>query len=216
MRVALTGGIAAGKSTVSRRLADLGAEIIDYDQLSREVVQPGSAALQRVVAQFGPQALDQRGGLDRTWMANEVFAQGGDGARRRLESIIHPLVFDEAAKLDNHALHALQGQDKPRLVIHEIPLLAEVWEEIPFAFKHVISVEAPVDQRVGRMLGTRHMSQHEAENRVKSQSTRYERQQIADIIIDSSPGFEQMFDAVDRVYECLIAEDGRQVPMTAS
>ncbi|MCI1635873.1 MAG: dephospho-CoA kinase [Bifidobacterium sp.] len=207
MRIGLTGGIAAGKSAVAQRLQELGAAIIDYDELSHQVVLPGSQALQHIVMEFGAQALDTKGGLNRSWMASEVFAPGHEKERQKLESIIHPAVFREALSFDKQFQRQMGEQGKAYLIVHEIPLLAEVAENIPFSFEHVISVEAPVDERVRRMLKTRHMSQRDAVNRVRSQSSQYDRRQVADIIIDSSQSFEQMFDMVDRVYEQLIAED---------
>lgn len=216
MRIALTGGIAAGKSTVSKRLEQLGAGIVDYDRLSRLVVQTGSPALQRIVAAFGPKSLDADGGLNRSWMASTVFAPGGESDRRRLESIIHPMVYAAAAHRDAELRRKLGDEGRAFIVVHEIPLFAEVSASIPFSFRHVISVEAPVDERVTRMLNSRHMSQREAENRVRSQSSRFEREQIADLIIDSSQGLEQMFDCVDRIYQRLMAEDVKRLVQGSS
>lgn len=217
MRIALTGGIAAGKSTVSRRLQSLGAYVIDYDELSRAVIEPGSVALQRIVSRFGSAALDAKGRLNRSWMASQVFAPGHEREKKALEAIIHPQVYAQAARLEEQMLkqgHAsgiaktdadssadARGSAAPSIIVHEIPLLAEVAASIPFDFEHVISVEAPVDTRVTRMVEERHMSQRDALNRVNSQATRYEREGVADIIIDSSEGIEQMFERVDTVYE---------------
>jgi dephospho-CoA kinase len=210
MRIALTGGIAAGKSTVSSRFEELGAGIVDYDMLSRQVVLPGSPALQRIVVAFGPESLNAEGELNRSWMASTVFAPGRGAERRRLESIIHPMVYEEAAKTEASLRRKLGHDGEPCIMVHEIPLFAEVSQSIPFSFEHVISVEAPVDERVSRMLNSRHMSQREAENRVRSQSSSFDREQVADIIIDSSQGLEQMFDYVDRIYKRLMAEDARR------
>jgi len=90
LRVGLTGGIGAGKSAVSRRLAELGAVIIDADRLAREVVAGGTDGLAEVVAAFGPEVLGADGQLDRPKLGQRVF--GDDAARRRLEGIIHPRV----------------------------------------------------------------------------------------------------------------------------
>ncbi|MDQ4110244.1 MAG: dephospho-CoA kinase, partial [Actinomycetota bacterium] len=90
MRVGLTGGIASGKSTVSELLAGLGAVIVDSDKIAREVVEPGTPGLAQVVAEFGPSVLTESGALDRAKVGEIVFAD--EGARGRLNAIVHPLV----------------------------------------------------------------------------------------------------------------------------
>ena len=116
MRVGLTGGVASGKSTVATMLAELGAVVIDADALAREVVEKGTPGLAAVVAEFGEQLLTPEGDLDRPAMGRLVF--GDDAARKRLEAIVHPLVFERYAELEASA-------PAGALVVHDIPLLAE-------------------------------------------------------------------------------------------
>ena len=194
MRIGLTGGIAAGKSTVTVRLAHLGACVIDYDALARMVVAPGGEALSRIVAEFGSDALNPDGTLDRAWLAERVFGrQAEPGARERLEAIEHPLIYREAARLEN-------AHPEARVVVHDIPLLAEVIDEIPFAFDHIVTVEAPESERIERMVNTRDMSRQQALDRIRHQSTQAQRQAIADIIIDSAQPMANMLQTVDRLY----------------
>ena len=198
MRIGLTGGIAAGKNTVARRLAALGAEVIDYDLLSREVVAPGSVGLQRIVETFGSGAVAEDGTLNRGWMATQVFgdeALGHAAARRRLNGIVHPLVEARAQELDARA-----ALDSSAVIVHDIPLLAEVWSSIPFSFDHVLTVEAVDEIRIARMVNERHMSRAQAVARIASQAPREGREAIADHVIDSSQPIERMFDEVDRLY----------------
>ena len=101
MRVGLTGGVASGKSTVAAMLAELGAVVIDADAIAREVVAKGTPGLDAVVAEFGEELLTPEGELDRPAMGRLVF--GDEGARRRLESIVHPLVFERYAELEASA-----------------------------------------------------------------------------------------------------------------
>src|SRR5690606_6598989 len=115
MRVGLTGGIASGKSTVAALLVEAGAVLIDADALAREVVAKGTPGLTAVAAEFGPELLTADGELDRPQMGQLVF--GDEGARRRLEAIVHPLVFERIT-----ALEAAAAEDA--LVVHDIPLLA--------------------------------------------------------------------------------------------
>ena len=201
MRIGLTGGIAAGKSTVASRLRDLGAFVIDYDELSREVVAPGSPGLQRIEATFGPETIDRKsGGLNRAWLANTVFAQGGEVERQRLNAIIHPLVFAHAQAIES-------GIQDSRIVVHDVPLLADVLDSIPVKFAHIITVEAPEEERIARMVNERHMTRAQAVARIASQSTRQHREAIADVVIDASQPIEHMFECVDRLYTQWASEE---------
>ena len=197
IRVALTGGIAAGKSTVAGRLKQLGATVIDYDVLARDVVRPGSVGLERVVSAFGANALDERGGLNRAWLARQVFgAVNAADMRAKLESIIHPLVYEQASRIEQERT----GQDVHAVAVHDVPLLTEVIDSIPFPFDHILTVEAPVEARIARMVNTRHMTRAQAIARIRNQSTQVEREQIAEHVVDSTQPIEQMFDEVNRLY----------------
>ncbi len=101
LKIGLTGGIAAGKSVVAKRLAELGAVLIDADLLARQVVEPGTPGLARVVEAFGPELLQADGSLDRAKLAAVVFAD--ETRRQELNGIIHPLVRAEAARLMDNA-----------------------------------------------------------------------------------------------------------------
>lgn len=206
MRVGLTGGIAAGKSTVAARLRELGATVIDYDLLARLVVAPGSEGLRRIVAEFGSDALAADGGLDRAWMAGHVFgADAPAGARERLDAIEHPLIYAEASRMERGVIAACDHADGGAgggtlVVVHDVPLLAEVIDTIPFRFDHIVTVEAPETMRIARMMGERGMSREQAEGRIRNQSSEAARRAIADIVVDSTQSIEQMFEDVDRLY----------------
>ena len=172
IRIGLTGGIAAGKSTVSARLRELGAVLVDYDLLARRVVEPGSVGLQRIAKCFGSDA---------------------ERKRKMLDGIEHPLIYELAVQLEHEAVEA----DCQAVVVHDIPLLAEVIDSIPFEFDHIVTVEAPEQVRVSRMMATRGMSESQAWNRVNHQSSAEQRLAIADEIIDSTQPLEQMFDHID-------------------
>ena len=176
MRIGLTGGIAAGKSTVAARLKQLGALHIDYDALAHQIVEPGGVALPQIVAEFGPDALLADGTMNRPWIADHVFgANAAPGARERLDAIEHPLIYAEAARLEHEHPEAA-------IIIHDIPLLAEVIDDIPFAFDHIVTVEAPVCMRLDRMVEERGMSLEQAEARIRHQSSEEERRAMADSI----------------------------------
>ena len=120
MRVGLTGGVASGKSTVAAMLAELGAVVIDADALAREVVAKGTPGLAAVVEEFGEELLGPDGELDRPAMGRLVF--GDEAARRRLEAIVHPLVFERIVELEEQApagrrrraRHPAAGRERPR------------------------------------------------------------------------------------------------------
>lgn len=196
MRIGLTGGIAAGKSTVSARLRELGALVVDYDELAHRVVAPGGAALPAIVAEFGPDALKEDGTLDRAWMAAHVFGAAAEpGARERLGAIEHPLIYAEAAEIERAAQ---PGQ----MIVHDVPLLAEVLAkgEIPFAFDHIVTVEAPEAVRIARMTADRGMSEDQARARIFSQSTQAEREAIADTVLTSDRPKSETRAAIDALY----------------
>lgn len=179
---------------MSARLRELGAVLVDYDLLARRVVEPGSVGLQRIAKCFGSDALTDRGELNRAWMSEHVFS-GSDAERKRkmLDGIEHPLIYELAVQLEHEAVEA----DCQAVVVHDIPLLAEVIDSIPFEFDHIVTVEAPEQVRVSRMMATRGMSESQAWNRVNHQSSAEQRLAIADEIIDSTQPLEQMFEHID-------------------
>ena len=200
IRVGLTGGIAAGKSTVAARLAQDGARIIDYDRLSHEVIAPGGTGVKPVLERFGADCGDDQGGVDRSALAARVF--GGptaDRDRKDLDDLIHPLVYDLAAKVEQPWL------DGSEVVVHEVPLLTEVGSAIPFHFDRVLLVEAPSQVRIARMVNQRHMTPSQAVERIGSQTSSSSRRAQADLLVDGSQPIEQMFESVDRIYEELKA-----------
>ncbi len=197
MRIGLTGGIAAGKSTVAARLRDLGACVIDYDALARAVVAPGGASLPLIVQTFGEAALNADGTLNRAWLAEHVFGPSAEpGARERLDAIEHPLIYREAERLEQ----AESDEHPHAVIVHDIPLLAEVIGTIPFRFDHIVTVEAPEETRITRMIETRGMTRDQACDRIRHQSSAAQRLAIASDVIDSSQPLEQMFEQVDRLY----------------
>ncbi|MEE1296674.1 MAG: dephospho-CoA kinase [Bifidobacterium sp.] len=193
-RIGLTGGIAAGKSTVAARMARDGADIIDYDRLAHELQEPGSPAIAPLAARFGEGVLDARGGVDRAALGAEVFGTGDDGgALADLNAIMHPLVYAAAREHEE----AIVADGAPHMVVHDVPLLAQVIDAIPFRFDHVVTVYAPREVRVRRLMATRGMDRAQAEVRVADQGSGEERLAIADHVIDADRSIEQMFETVD-------------------
>ena len=193
MRVGLTGGVASGKSTVSAILDELGAVIIDADVLAREVVAKGTPGLDRVVAEFGAEMLTPDGELDRPAMGRLVF--GDEDARRRLEAIVHPLVFERIVELE-----AAAGPD--HVVVHDIPLLAESGRAD--TFDAVIVVDADPERQIGRMAAERGWSREDAEARMLAQASREDRLAIATHVVENNGSLEDLRARVEEVYSQLV------------
>jgi dephospho-CoA kinase len=189
VRVGLTGGVASGKSTVSALLQELGAVLIDGDLLAREVVARGTPGLDAVVAEFGPELLTPDGDLDRPAMGRLVFAD--EGARRRLEAIIHPLVFERIRELEAEA-------PAGAVVVHDIPLLAESGRAD--TFDAVIVVDVPEEVQVQRMLDQRGWTEDDARSRIAAQATPEQRRAIATHLIDNTGTREELRDRVADVF----------------
>lgn len=192
MRVGLTGGIASGKSTVSELLAGFGAVIVDSDKIAREVVEPGTPGLAQVVAEFGTSVLTEAGELDRAKVGEIVF--GDQGARERLNAIVHPLVGARSAELEE------AGRAAGKLVVNDIPLLVEVGYA-PF-FDEVIVVDVPVETQVARAIA-RGMAEADARSRIAAQAGREERLAAATYVIDNTGTLDDLHRRVREIYDAL-------------
>ena len=202
LRVGLTGGIGAGKSEVSRRLAALGAVVLDADKAARAVVEPGTPGLARIVAAFGPGVLRADGSLDRAKLAEIVFADAA--ARGRLNAIVHPLVHEHMRAAEAAAVQA-NGDDI--VVVHDVPLLAE--GDRGGEFDLVIVVDVPPEDQVQR-LASRGMPEDQARARMAAQATREQRLAVADIVIDNSGTLADLDRRVAEVWADLQARRARR------
>lgn len=160
LHIALTGNVAAGKSTVGRLFQSWGATLIDADQLVREAQSPGSPVLDAMAGAFGPGILNPDGSLDRASLRRRVLAD--EAARHRLEAIVHPAVQRRRQQLVEEARR--RGD---RVAVSDIPLLFEVMD--PAAFDAVVLVDAPEALRVQRLMRDRGLNEAEARQLVASQ-----------------------------------------------
>lgn len=196
LRIGLTGGIGAGKSTASRRFGELGAVVIDHDVLARRVVEPGTAGLVDIVKEFGPDVLKGRE-LDRAALGAMVF--GDERARQRLNAIVHPYVTAAADAADRAARAA--GR---RVVVHDIPLLVETGQGEDFDL--VVGVHAPVATRVARLQRSRGYTRDDAIARISSQATDEEREAACDVVLDGSGAPEDLWAQVDELWRNTVPE----------
>ena len=173
--IGLTGGIAAGKTTVAGHWVSLGGIEIDADKLAREVVEPGTKGLEQVKQVFGSSVLNADGSIDRQKLGELVF--NDPEKRLALEGIIHPLVRQRASEL-------LSELPEDSMVIYTVPLLVEANVSLPFDV--IVSVEAPESDRVNRLVSSRGMSTEQALARIKSQASAIERAAAADYILNSN------------------------------
>lgn len=181
LRVGLTGGIGAGKSEVSRRLAGYGAVVVDADLIAREVVAPGTEGLAAVVAAFGAGVLLPDGSLDRPALGAVVFADPERLAA--LNAVVHPLVGRRSAELE-----ALAGPGD--VVVHDVPLLTE--NKLSFRYDLVVVVDAADETRLRRLVELRGMTEDEARARMAAQASRAERLAIADRVVDNDGPLERL------------------------
>lgn len=188
--VALTGGIAAGKSTVAKRWVENGAIAIDADDLAREVVEPGSVGLERVSEAFGSGVLTDSGELDRKAMARIVFDDAEK--RERLNSILHPLIRQRTREL-------LEQMRDEEIVVYSVPLLVEA--SVDHEFDLVVTVEAPEDEQVMRLVTSRGLSDAEARSRIASQAKPVERAARADRILNSNQDMNLLLRDADKLWQ---------------
>lgn len=191
LRVGLTGGIAAGKSVVARRLAQLGAVVVDHDLLARAVVDVGTPGLAAIVEAFGD-VRTPLGQLDRQALGARVF--GDPVARERLNAIVHPLVREAAREREAAAVAA--GH---RVVVHDIPLLVETGQAGHFDV--LVVVDAPADLRVRRLVDTRGLTQADAWARLAAQADDEARLEAADVVLDGSGAVAELEVQVDAMWE---------------
>jgi dephospho-CoA kinase len=198
--IALTGGIASGKSTVSRRLASLGAHIVDADLLSREAVAPGSPGLAAVAVRFGPTVLADDGSLDRAALGAVVFSDAA--ARADLNAIVHP----EVRRLAAERLAAIGRAEPDAIAVYDVPLLVETG--VDHDFELIVVVDADERTRTERLVALRGLDPEEAARRVAAQASDEERRAVADVLIDTTGTLEHTDEQVDRLWSDLVA--GRQ------
>ncbi|HTY73674.1 MAG TPA: dephospho-CoA kinase [Actinomycetes bacterium] len=173
LRVGLTGGIGSGKSEVARRLAALGALVIDADRLARDVVEPGTEGFAAVVEGFGDEVVGLDGRLDRAALAARVF--GDPEQLARLNRIVHPLVAARAAEL-------VAAVPPDSVVVHDVPLLVENGLEADYDV--VVVVDAPDDLRLRRVVA-RGLTEADARARMAAQASREARLAAADIVVEN-------------------------------
>ena len=192
--VALTGGIGSGKSTVGQIFAQLGAIVVDSDQLARDVLERGSIGFNEVVAKFGDEIL-KNGEIDRQLLASIVFKD--PTKRTELEQITHPLIRKAFAEV-------IARSTSNSIVINQIPLLVESNHD--YKFDHVITVSASEDIRAQRLL-KRGLTGVQIRERMQAQATDQMREGIADSVIVNEKSEQEITDQVEKIWELLLLKN---------
>lgn len=193
--IALTGGIASGKSTIAARLAEHGAVVVDADAIVREVQAPRSPVLAGIAREFGEGVLHADGALDRAALGSLVF--GDADAVARLNAIVHPAVRAESAARFAAAFAA----DADAVVVYDVPLLVEARVDDPWAL--VVVAHAPSDVRRRRLVELRGMTEADADARLSAQVSDEARLAVADVVIDTGGSLERTRRQVDDLWESL-------------
>lgn len=191
--IGLTGGIAAGKSTVAKRWAEHGALEIDADQVARDVVEPGTVGLGRVVEAFGTGVITADGELDRKQLAMQIFSDAGK--RELLNSILHPLIKERTRQL-------LSQMPAESIVVYNVPLLVEAAVDHPFDL--VVTVEAPEEEQLRRLIETRGLTESEARSRISAQAKPIERAARADRILNSNQDINLLLRDADSLWRDIL------------
>ena len=197
--IGLTGGIASGKSTVARLLEKLGAKVVDADQLSRDAVEPGTAAHAAIIEAFGAGIRNPDGTIDRGRLGALVFADRD--ARRRLESITHPAI----ARLAEDQLNRLMEEDA-RVAIYMAPLLIEAGVTGRVDEIWVVYVDREI--QVERLMARDNVSREDALRRIDSQMPMEEKRRYGKVVIDNRGTFEETAHQVYEAWEREILAGG--------
>lgn len=197
--VALTGGIASGKSTIARRLGERGAVVVDADQIVRAVQRPGSPVLGAIADAFGAELIGPGGELDRAALGSKVF--GDPEAVHRLNAIVHPAVRTESARRFGAAFAA----DPGAIVVYDVPLLAEARADDPWDL--VVVADAPAAVRRERLVELRGMTETDADARLASQVSDDVRLALADVVIDTAGSLDETLRQADDLWDRLSAGD---------
>ncbi|MBC6763448.1 MULTISPECIES: dephospho-CoA kinase [unclassified Corynebacterium] len=192
LKVGLTGGMGSGKSTVARRFAELGAVIIDADQIARDVVEPGEPALAELAEAFGEGILFDDGSLNRGELAKRAFVSAEK--TELLNSITHPRIEQRTEEQFNAAGDAI--------IVFDSPLLIEMGQSE--AQDLVVVVHTPVEVRLDRLVESRGVDREDAKQRIAKQISDDKRLQFADVVLENSGTEEDLVRQVDRIWERII------------
>ncbi|TVX98039.1 dephospho-CoA kinase [Cohnella terricola] len=192
MNIGLTGGIAAGKSTVAKLLTDRGAILIDLDKIAREVVEPGQPALRAIAERFGQAVLQEDGSLNRKKLGEIVFSDSSE--RKALEAITHPAI----RAVMKRRMTEYEEKTPETLIVVDVPLLYE--SRLEDYFEQVMVVYVPREKQLQRLMERDEISADDARKRLDAQMGIEEKKNRADIVIDNSGSLTRTEEQIDRFW----------------
>ncbi|MGD9152783.1 MAG: dephospho-CoA kinase [Gammaproteobacteria bacterium] len=187
--VGLTGGIGSGKSTVAKLFAKLNIDIVDADEIAREIVQPPSELLNKIVIKFGEKFLHGDGSLNRTKMREIIF--NDLSAKKWLENLLHPVIYQ-------HMYRQILAVKSPYCIVI-IPLLIE--SHIPYPIDRILVVDSTEEQQIKRIMQRDHASEQAVKDIIKTQATRAERLKIADDVIENTKDEKYLQEQVEILHK---------------
>ena len=193
LRIALTGGIGSGKTTVSDYFRKLGVPVIDADETSHEVTQSGQASVQKIVDVFGDSVLDSNGNLDRAALRNIVF--GDPESRKQLESILHPEI--------RQRMNESASRTQSPYCLFSIPLLIETSQHL--SYDRVLVVEASEDRRRSWIQARSDLTQNEITAILSAQVSDEQRRRAADDLLINDGGIDDLYTRIDRLHQTYLA-----------
>lgn len=202
--IALTGGIASGKSTIAAHLRELGAHILDADAFARRAVEPGSKGLSLLVERYGDSILTEDGSLNRQALADIIF--NDEAEREAVNQILHP----EIRRMTGEELEAIRADEPDAIIVHDIPLLVEARHN--YDYDEIWVAEAPAELRIERLVEGRGMSVEDATARVKAQVDDAARRALADVLIDTSNTIESTLARVEEEWARIEAGEAAEAP----
>ena len=200
--IALTGGIASGKTTIATRLRELGAVVLDADEFARAAVAPGGTTLLAIREHFGDDVFDDAGALDRAELGRRIFADPSE--REALNAIVHP----EIRRLTQEAKDRARADDPEAIVVHDIPLLVESTHN--YDYDEIWVADAPAEVRLERLIEDRGLSREEAAQRIAAQASDDERRRIADVLFDTTAALGDTLEQIDREWARLAGESDEE------
>ena len=202
LNVGLTGGIGCGKSTAVKAFRELGAMIIDADQVARDIVEPGTKALAQIAEHFGDDILLENGALNRTKLGKIIFSptKEAEQALANLEKITHPIISEEIKSRMDWASN--QNLDYPYLLV-DIPLLVE--KEYESLFDRIVVVDCSVEQQISRVKNRDGMNEESILQIIEQQATRAQRQEVATDILDNSKDVAHLLTQVKQLHQQFVS-----------
>ena len=194
LKVGLTGGIGSGKSTVAKSLQAKGITLVDADQIAREVVAPGEAALLSIKETFGPEIILENGSLNRSALKQRIFSD--PAAKKQLEDILHP-------SIRQRILQRIDEAANTPYVVADIPLLVE--NNYPQYFDRVIVVDCTEAQQIARVKSRDNMPDTQIKSIMQSQASRQQRLEAATDVVDNTGDLASLKTQVEKLHETLLS-----------